>query len=175
MNDDVEAEADRLRPRRQPARGDVGSFSISCTVDLTSLLGRACESLRLPATGKGLQLTSQVQLGLAVRGDEDALVRLFVTVVDDAIKFLNDGGPAAALAAGPPSWRESRLTQGRRRVALRPGELVDAVLVGVVLVGVVLIDADRRVRAVGVEGGDDLELVTDLDTGHVDSDRGSGC
>ena len=44
------------------------------------------------ADDKGLRLTCELEDGLVAEGDGDALVRLFVNVLDNAIKYTDGGG-----------------------------------------------------------------------------------
>ena len=51
------------------------------------------------ADDKGLRLACEPDDGLVVEGDGDALVRLFVNVLDNAIKYTDKGGVDVAAAA----------------------------------------------------------------------------
>lgn len=49
------------------------------------------DSLRPLAEAKGLALCVQVPAGLTLNGDMDALIRLFVNLLDNAIKYIERG------------------------------------------------------------------------------------
>jgi signal transduction histidine kinase len=93
--DDVGIETDRLRTLVENllelARGDAEHLAESGPVDLSALLLDVCASLQVLAEGKGLALECSVAEDLAVKGDGDALVRIFVNVLDNAIKYSDDG------------------------------------------------------------------------------------
>jgi heavy metal sensor kinase len=92
---DVDIETARLRTLVEGllelARGDAGRLAESVPVDLSGLLKDACASLEVLAQAKGLELTYVVADGLRVRGDGDALVRLFVNLLDNAVKYTDEG------------------------------------------------------------------------------------
>jgi len=104
--DDVDGETARLRTLVENllelARGDAERLAEGEPIDVSGLLGDVCASLEVLAADKGLRLTGEVEDGLVVEGDGDALVRLFVNVVDNAIKYTDEGyvGVAAAAADG---------------------------------------------------------------------------
>jgi heavy metal sensor kinase len=60
-------------------------------VDLSALLNDLADSLRPIAEAKGLRLICSVPVGLYVPGDRDQLIRLFVNLVENAIKFTSSG------------------------------------------------------------------------------------
>jgi two-component system OmpR family sensor kinase len=74
------------------ARGDAERLTEREPIDVSGLLRDVCASLDVLAADRGLRLTCEVGDGLAVVGDGDALVRLFVNVLDNAIKYTDDGG-----------------------------------------------------------------------------------
>ncbi len=61
-------------------------------VDVSALLVDVAETMRPAADAKGLGLTYAVEPGLAVVGDTDALVRLLLNLVENAVKFTSGGG-----------------------------------------------------------------------------------
>jgi len=75
----------------QLARADTQLAAVHEKVDLSNLLGDVTESLRPLADAKGLRLTCSTAEGLAVIGDSDNLIRLFVNLLDNAIKFTEHG------------------------------------------------------------------------------------
>ena len=94
--DDVDGETARLRTLVENllelARGDAERLSEREPVDLSGLLRDVCESLGVLAADKNLRLGRDLEDGLVVAGDGDALVRLFVNVLDNAIKYTDEGG-----------------------------------------------------------------------------------
>ena len=61
------------------------------SVDLSALLGDITDSLRPLAEAKGLILTCDTPNGITLYGDSDGLIRLFVNLVDNAIKYTKQG------------------------------------------------------------------------------------
>ena len=92
---DISDEVERLRSLADDllrlARGDTGADSIRETIGLTDLLRDVADSVRPLAETKGLTLTCSVGEGLTLRGDSDALIRLFVNLLDNAVKFTELG------------------------------------------------------------------------------------
>ena len=64
------------------------------------MLRDVCGSLEVLADDKGLELSCGSTNGLLVEGDGDALVRLFVNVLDNAIKYTDDGRVTVAAERG---------------------------------------------------------------------------
>jgi heavy metal sensor kinase len=63
------------------------------SVDLGSVLYETCERAQILAKPKSIQVTKAIsQEGLEVSGDEQALSRLFLILVDNAIKYTPDCG-----------------------------------------------------------------------------------
>jgi len=93
--DDVDDETARLRTLVEDllelARGDAGRLTEREPVDVSTMLRDVCGSLEVLAVDKGLELSCEIDDGLQVEGDGDALVRLFVNVLDNAIKYTDDG------------------------------------------------------------------------------------
>jgi heavy metal sensor kinase len=94
--DDLAGETDRLRGLVEDllrlARGDQPGTAPRERVDLSVLLCDVVDSLRPLADAKGLNLGCDVSLGLVLMGDSDSLIRLFVNLLDNAIKFTERGG-----------------------------------------------------------------------------------
>jgi len=101
--DDIGAEAERLRTLVEAllelARADAGEVGEWERVDLSILLPDVCASLEVLAHERGLKLTSGVPDHLVVNGDADALVRLFVNVLENAIKYTDEGVVALTASA----------------------------------------------------------------------------
>lgn len=68
-------------------------------VDLSVLVGDVVETLRPLAEAKGLALDGTADAGLRVRGDTDAVIRLLLNLVDNAIKFTATGGVSVRASA----------------------------------------------------------------------------
>ncbi|MGC8780102.1 MAG: sensor histidine kinase [Anaerolineae bacterium] len=92
---DLADEADRLRglveDLLQLARGEGASVAARAPVDLSTLLADITDSLRPLAEAKGLALICDVPPGLHLLGDGDALIRLFVNLLDNAVKYTERG------------------------------------------------------------------------------------
>ncbi|HKZ54640.1 MAG TPA: HAMP domain-containing sensor histidine kinase [Anaerolineales bacterium] len=106
--DDLAEETDRLRTLTENllrlARGDTDSVVPYEVIDLSTLLRDVSDSLQPLAEAKGLTLACGVPDGLTVLGDSDGLIRLFVNLLDNAIKFTERGG--VTLSAGQNQDRE---------------------------------------------------------------------
>jgi signal transduction histidine kinase len=93
--DDLLEETDRLRALTEDllyiARGDSRPITSYEKVDLSSLLIDVSESLEPLAESKGLALRQHIQSGLFMLGNSDALIRAFVNLLDNAIKYTEHG------------------------------------------------------------------------------------
>lgn len=67
------------------------SMELTDKVDLSTLLPDVVETLRPAAEAKDLVLACEVSGELALAGDTDALIRLFLNIVDNAIKYTQHG------------------------------------------------------------------------------------
>jgi len=92
---DLAEETDRLRGIVENllhlARSDAAPEPVRESVDLTTLLHDVTDSLRALAEAKGLTLTCLALDGLTVCGDSDDLIRLFLNLLDNAIKYSEQG------------------------------------------------------------------------------------
>ena len=92
---DISEETDRLRSLVETlmflVRGDQGRASLSERVDLSRLLVDTAESVRPLAEAKALRLTVSVPDGMAVLGAADSLIRLFINLLDNAVKYTERG------------------------------------------------------------------------------------
>lgn len=61
------------------------------SVDLTDLVEGTAESLRPWMEEKGLELVLNLPSGLSVRGDADALIRVFVNILGNAVRYTSEG------------------------------------------------------------------------------------
>jgi heavy metal sensor kinase len=102
---DLAEETDRLRLLTEDllhlARGDAHQLAAREAVDLSTLLCDVTDSLRPLAQAKELTLTCAVPDGLALTGDSDSLIRLFANLLDNAIKYTEQGGIAVSAGRGP--------------------------------------------------------------------------
>ncbi len=93
--DDLTEEMDRLRTLTEDllyiARGDARPGVSNEVVNLSNLLTDVSESLNPMAESKGLLLHREIQENLFIQGDSDALIRTFVNLIDNAIKYTNNG------------------------------------------------------------------------------------
>jgi heavy metal sensor kinase len=100
---DISEEVDRLRALAENllrlARGDTRQIAISEAVNLSEMLRDVTESLRPLAEAKGLALSCSVADGVVLQGDSDALIRLFVNLLDNAVKFTERGSIDVAVRA----------------------------------------------------------------------------
>jgi len=94
--DDLAGETDRLRGLVEDllrlARGDRHQAGEFTKVDLSTLLCDVSDSLRPLAEVKGLSLSCDPMPGMNLIGDSDSLIRLFVNLLDNAVKFTEHGG-----------------------------------------------------------------------------------
>ena len=93
--DDLSEETDRLRTLvenlLQLARGDQSKSNAFEEVDLSTLLEDVTDSMRPLAEAKKLALYCEASENLNVLGDSDELIRLFVNLLDNAIKYTERG------------------------------------------------------------------------------------
>lgn len=94
--DDLAQETNRLREMADDllrlARGEGQSLGERRPVDLSLLLQDVADSLAPLADARGIVLACQVMPGLIVQGDGDGLIRLFVNLIDNAVKYTQRGG-----------------------------------------------------------------------------------
>ena len=93
--DDLADETDRLQALvenlLQLTRGEHGLQLQREPIDLSLLLADVADSLRPLADAKHLTLTCDLPPSLIVYGDTDLLIRLIVNLVDNAIKYTEQG------------------------------------------------------------------------------------
>ena len=93
--DDLSEEVDRLRTLTEDllhlARSDGNKASVFEPVDLSTLIGDVSDSLYPLMEAKGLSFQRALDGNLCMRGDSDDLIRLFVNLFDNAIKFTEQG------------------------------------------------------------------------------------
>jgi heavy metal sensor kinase len=93
--EDLGEETDRLQglveDLLQLARGERGLELHREDIDLALLLADVADSLRPLAENKGLALNCDLPSSLVVSGDTDLLIRLFVNLLDNAIKYTERG------------------------------------------------------------------------------------
>ncbi|MEJ2555457.1 MAG: ATP-binding protein [Anaerolineae bacterium] len=92
---DLGEETDRLRTLVEGllhlAHRDAARPMAKDIVNLSNLLLDVTDSLRPLAEDKGLELTANVPDNLSLTDDSDALIRLFVNLLDNAIKYTKQG------------------------------------------------------------------------------------
>ena len=92
---DLSGETERLRcltdSLLQLARDDTRQSLSLERVELSTLLGDVAESLQPLAEAKGLALKCDIPAGLELVGDRDGLIRLFANLLDNAIKYTQQG------------------------------------------------------------------------------------
>jgi len=92
---DLAEETDRLQilttSLLRLSRGDADHPAEHGTIDLSTLLQDVCDSLRPLAESKKLSLTCNLSCNLTVNGDRDDLIRLFVNLIDNAVKYTQHG------------------------------------------------------------------------------------
>jgi heavy metal sensor kinase len=93
--DDLAEETNRLRGLTEDllrlARGEDNTMINGERVAFSDLLTDVADSLRPLAEARGLALRIQVPEGLTLTGNMDALIRLFVNLLDNAIKYSERG------------------------------------------------------------------------------------
>ncbi len=93
--DDLSEEADRLRGLTEDllyiAREDSRPSGVQEEVNLSLLLRDVGEAMLLMAEPKGLRVIMELQDHLMIRGDSDALIRAFSNLIDNAIKYTQEG------------------------------------------------------------------------------------
>lgn len=94
--DDLMEETDRLKllteSLLQLARTDLLSIPLDEKVQLSTILEDVSETMRPLAEAKGLALTCETQPNLVVQGNSDGLIRVLVNLLDNAIKYTENGG-----------------------------------------------------------------------------------
>jgi heavy metal sensor kinase len=122
---DLSEEADRLRSLVEDllrsARGETRQIAVYDAVDLSTLLRDVTDSLRPLAEVKGLTLNCDVPDGLTLQGDSDALIRLFVNLLDNAVKYTDHGGIDVAARADADGLRVAIADTG---IGIPPEHLV---------------------------------------------------
>lgn len=93
--DDLNEETDRLRTLVENlmrlARGEKRSNNLHEMIDISTLISDVADSLRPLAEIKNLILACDVPEHLKTVGDSDELIRLFVNLLDNAIKYTEHG------------------------------------------------------------------------------------
>lgn len=93
--DELSEEVDRLgtltEDLLQLARNDGKKAVAFEAINLSSLIEDVSDSLRPLMEAKGLTFTRQIDDNLCIEGDTDDLIRLFVNLIDNAIKFTERG------------------------------------------------------------------------------------
>jgi heavy metal sensor kinase len=72
-------------------------------LDLKALLDAVIEEMRPLAKDKDLALTAEIRAGIPIYGDSDNLIRLFINLLDNAIKYTPPGGEIRIAAEPEPT------------------------------------------------------------------------
>lgn len=93
--DDLAEETDRLRTLTEDllnlARNDSNQALAFEEVDISNLLVDLCDSMRPLAEEKNLALNCKINESFFIKADSDSLIRLFVNLLDNAIKYTDRG------------------------------------------------------------------------------------
>jgi signal transduction histidine kinase len=100
---DIAEEVNRLRSLVEDllrlAQQDLQPGIAHERVDVVNLLAGVTDALRPLAESKGVQLTLTAPTALTLDGDSDSLIRLFVNLVENAIKYTQQGRIAVTARA----------------------------------------------------------------------------
>lgn len=69
-------------------------------IEFSDLLAGIVEQVQPLAESKGLKLNKEISNGLSLRGDPDHLIRLFLNLLDNAIRYTQPGGQIEVRAEG---------------------------------------------------------------------------
>ena len=124
---DLGHEAERMRTLTEGllhlARDDAAPHPAKFErVVLSVLLKDVVDSLRPQAEEKGLKLIDQVPVdGLALMGDSDGLIRLFVNLIDNAIKYTDQG--SITISARPKNGKLLEVAISDTGIGIAPEHL----------------------------------------------------
>jgi len=122
---DLTEETDRMQTLTEGllllARADVPHRSAYEMVDLSTLLEDVTDSLRPLAEDKGLTLSCNLPANLSLHGDHDGLIRLFVNLLGNAIKYTEQG--QITVSAGQDQTGTVCVTVIDTGVGIAPGDL----------------------------------------------------
>jgi signal transduction histidine kinase len=122
---DIAEEAERLRTVSEDllllARGDRHQPAARERVDLALLLDDVTASMRPLAEEKGLTLKLDASGPLSLQGDTDRLIRLFVNLLDNAIKYTEKG--TITVTAGHAPDKQLCITVADTGVGIAPNHV----------------------------------------------------
>lgn len=114
---DLSAETARLHSLVEDllalARGQASWQSDPEQIDLALLLDDVCDSMRPLAEAKGLSLEQELAQSVEIGADSDSLMRLFVNLIDNAIKYTDKGSVRISLRSEPGSAHIAICDTGR--------------------------------------------------------------
>lgn len=115
--DDLDFEVRRLQTLTENllrlARGDALTQVTRERIDVSLLLSDVCESMQSLALAKDLTLECEVAPALMVNGNRDELVRMFVNLVENALKYTERGGVTVTARADGKTLRVQIQDTGR--------------------------------------------------------------
>jgi heavy metal sensor kinase len=115
--DDLEFETQRLNTLTenllQLARGEARLDLAREPIDAALLLKDVCASMQPLAQAKGLTLRCEIESALRLRGDSDELARMFVNLLENAMKYTERGGVTVTARADGKSIRIQIQDTGR--------------------------------------------------------------
>ncbi|MCX6050399.1 MAG: HAMP domain-containing sensor histidine kinase, partial [Chloroflexi bacterium] len=102
---DIAEEAERLSHLVEDllslARSDTHQVSPHQSIDLATLLLDVTDALRPLAEAKGLALICVMPVSLPFMGDTDTLIRLFINLVENAVKYTESGNVSITAQTNP--------------------------------------------------------------------------
>jgi len=106
-------------------RGEARAGADAGNVDLSAMLRDLAESTASLAAEKGLELSSDIADGLRAVAVEDDLVRLFMNLIDNAVKYTEKGGIELRARRVDAAARKGGRTNGRREGGIVRVEVAD--------------------------------------------------
>ncbi len=86
-------------------------------IDLPDFLAAVVDQIRLLAAAKSITLTETIPTGLSLQGDMDLLIRLFLNLLDNAVKYTPENGRVTISAARQKSELHITITDSGPGIA----------------------------------------------------------